>query len=150
MNRKEDEMLKFCIWFFSVIILISGCTTLEKGARELMGTSTRTVEETRQDAIKEIFRFDFNTCYEKSKEILKDINTYIYAQKKEEKLIAVFVTEVDTTPVGVFFKEIDANNTQVEVSSPSGYAKELIATKLFSRLTMALNPIEEKEASPKN
>lgn len=143
-------MIKFFIWALSFVILISGCTTLEKVASEALGTSTRTVEETRQDAIKEIFRFDFNTCYEKSKEILKDINTYIYAQKKEEKLIAVFVTEVDTTPVGVFFKEIDANNTQVEVSSPSGYAKELIATKLFARLTMALNPIEEKEPSPKN
>ncbi|MDD5594985.1 MAG: hypothetical protein PHY94_01950 [Candidatus Omnitrophica bacterium] len=143
-------MLKFFILTLVFIISMSGCTTLEKGARELLGTSTRTVEETRQDAIKEIFRFDFNTCYEKSKEILKDINTYIYAQKKNEKLIAVFVSETDTTPVGVFFKEIDANNTQVEVSSPSSYAKELVATKLFARLTMLLNPIEEKEPSPKN
>lgn len=141
-------MLKFMILIFSGVILISGCSTLEMGARELLGTSTRTVEESRPEAIKQIFNFDFNTAYEKSLESLKKMNTYIYAQDKKKQIIAVFVSEQDTTPVGVFFKEIDPNNTQVEVSSPSSYAKEYIATKLFARLTMILNPIDEKEAPP--
>ena len=49
-------------------------------------------------------------------------------------MIAVYFSESDTTPIGIFFKEIGANTTQMEVSSPSSYAKELIAERLFSVL----------------
>jgi hypothetical protein len=55
-------------------------------------------------------------------------------------MIAIYVSETDTTPVGLFFKEIDKSNTQVEVSSPSTYAKELISEKVFK----LLKPPEKK------
>jgi len=55
-------------------------------------------------------------------------------------LIAIYVSSEDTTCVGIFFTEIDANNTQVEVSSPSTSAKGDIATQLFAKLIMAGHP----------
>ncbi|MDD4899385.1 MAG: hypothetical protein PHT31_03095 [Candidatus Omnitrophica bacterium] len=141
-------MNKFIITVILSTVFISGCALLEKGARELLGTSTSSVEASRPEAIKQIFNFDFDTCYEKSLVSLKDINTFLFAKDKKNKMIAVFVSEQDTTPVGVFFKVIDADNTQVEVSSPSTYARDLIGLRLFAKLTMYLNPIEENSTAP--
>ncbi|MDD5730965.1 MAG: hypothetical protein PHN57_07565, partial [Candidatus Omnitrophica bacterium] len=48
--------------------------------------------------------------------------------------ILFYVANHDTTPVGLFFDEIEKNRTTVEVSSPSSYAKELISNKIFAGL----------------
>jgi hypothetical protein len=68
------------------------------------------------------------------------IGAYIYVKDIKKHMIAIYVSETDTTPVGLFFKEIDKSNTQVEVSSPSTYAKELISEKVFK----LLKPPEKK------
>jgi hypothetical protein len=47
--------------------------------------------------------------------------------------------------VGIFFKEIDKENTQIEVFSPSCYARDLISAKLFSALSG--NPIIAESAA---
>ena len=54
-------------------------------------------------------------------------------------MLALYVSQDDTTPVGIFFKEIDANNTQMEVSSPSKFAKEFIAKRVFSTFDKSQN-----------
>jgi len=131
----------FCIFNFF------GCSSVREGVnegvKEVLGISTKPVEESRKDAIRESFAYDYSSCYDKSLSILKETRAYIYAQDKKKKLIAVYISEEDTTPVGVFFKELDARHIQIEVSSPSTFARELIATKLFSQLVIALNPLKE-------
>lgn len=122
---------------------------MKETAKCVAGVSTKALEDGRKDAIKKTFNFDQRTCYNKVLERLKAIDTYIYAEGKKEEMIAVYLhkanqtelimtesgfTITDTTPVGIFFKEIDAKNTQIEVSSPSTYAKEFISTKIFSAL----------------
>jgi hypothetical protein len=125
--------LCLCVYF---VISTSGCAAITEGAKGVAGISTRALEEARKDAITKAFNYDYFTCYTKILDILKQIDAYIYTQDIKRHMIAIYVSEQDTTPVGLFFKEIDANNTQIEVSSPSTYAKELISTKIFS----ALNP----------
>ncbi len=71
---------------------------------------------------------------DKTLELLARIGAYIYTQDQKKNLIAIYVSEQDTTSVGIFFKQIDTQRTQIEVSSPSTYAKELIAKQLFSGL----------------
>ncbi len=123
------------ILIFAFCILNSmGCAAITEGAKGFSGVSTKALEEARKDAIIKPFRHDYFTCYTKTLDILEKIGAYIYAQNIKKHMIAIYVSEADTTAVGLFFKEVDANNTQVEVSSPSTYAKELIAQKVFSAL----------------
>lgn len=127
-------MLKSAIFILSFVILISGCVTVKEAAKSVAGISTKELESSRKDAVKKNFNYDYFTCYTKALDILKSIGTYIYAQDIKKHLIAIYVSELDTTAVGIFFTEAGNSNTQVEVSSRSTYAKEHIASKLFPAL----------------
>ena len=109
-----------------------------------MGVSTRALEKARKDAIIKTFNYDYSTCYTKTTDILKNMQAHIYTQSIKKHMIAIYISEEDTTPVGLFFKEIDTANTQVEVSSPSTYAKEFISGKVFSVLDKKIT-LEELE-----
>lgn len=122
---------------YSIIILfiffgLIGCASVKEAAKCVAGVSTQILEDNRVGAIKEEFDVDYNTCYNKVKEKLKKIKSYIYAEDLKKKLIAVYVSSEDTTPVGIFFKEIDDLHTQIEVASPSTFGKEYIAEEIFA------------------
>jgi hypothetical protein len=134
----------FLICILSFLLLTSGCTMITETVKGVAGVSTKSLEENRKEALKKTFNCDYNSCYNKARKILTNIGTYIYSQSKKRQMIAVYVSQEDTTAVGIFFKSIDANNIQVEVSSPSTYAKEFIAGKLFSGLEKSLNLEDEK------
>jgi hypothetical protein len=113
---------------------LSGCATIKESAKCVAGVSTKVLEDNRQTAITKTVNRDYFTAYTKTLEVLKRRDSYIYVQDIKKHLIAVYFAPGDTTPVGIFFKEVGANTTQVEVSSPSSYAKELIAERIFSVL----------------
>jgi hypothetical protein len=136
-------------WFYILLLplafclfTLSGCASVKETAKGIAGVSTKALEDNRGSAITKVFNYNYSACRAKVLEILTDIKAYIYAQNKD--LIAIYVSEEDTTAVGIFFKEIDANNTQVEVSSLSTYAKELISAKLFSGLEGRVIPGTEE------
>ncbi len=132
-----------------------GCAAIKETAKGIAGVSTDVLEKNRKDATKKTFPYDYNTCYSKAKETLEkssyskaeekldNSGSYIYCQDRKKNLLAIYVSEEDTTPVGIFFTEIDKTHTQIEVSSASTYAKELISGKVFK----ALSPGEEKGKS---
>ena len=126
------------VYLWSSVIIISGCAGIKEGVKEFAGVSTRVLEKGRGRAITRTFNYDFFSCYTQAEDILKKLGAYIYAKDLKKQMIAVYVSENDTTPVGLFFKEVDRNTTQVEVSSPSSYAKEMIAEKVFSKLDKLL------------
>jgi len=115
-----------------LVMGLLGCAALKESGRWLVGVSTKDIESSRKGALIRSFNYGYNACYDKARKILLDIGAYIYAKNKD--MIAIYVSEEDTTPVGLFFKKIDAQRTQIEVSSPSTYAKELISGKVFSAL----------------
>lgn len=130
MKRSKTFLLLICI----SLIFVTGCAGTKEEVRRILGISTEVLEEGRKEGISRTFNYDYFTCYSKVLDILKAGKSYIYKEAMEEQMIALYVSEEDTTPVGVFFKEIDKQNTQLEISSPSTYAKELIAERLFSKL----------------
>ncbi len=135
--RKEFVWLLVIVYWL-LMTSILGCATVIEGTKGFAGLSTKVLEEGRKDAIKKSFNYDFNSCYDKVKDALNRIGSYIYAKDAKKQMLAIYVSGSDTTPVGIFFKEIDATNTQIEVSSPSTYAKEFIATRVFSALEKSL------------
>jgi len=106
------------------------------------GVSTRVLEDKRKDASKKSFALGYNDCYVKVKDILniKDKESYIYAEDPKKKMIAIYLSSADTTPVGIFFTEGTGANTLIEISSPSIYAKEEIASRIFTGIDTLLNP----------
>jgi hypothetical protein len=132
MKFKVKNLKALCI--LSSVIFISSCSILKENIKGLFGVSVVALEESRVNAIKKTFSRDYTGLYTEALDGLKSIGVYIYTQDIKKKLIAGYVSDTDTTPVGIFFQEIDKNNTQVEVSSPSTAAKEFISNKLFLTL----------------
>ena len=126
------------------IVLSIGCVRIKEAGRGAAGISTKVLEEHRKGAVIKIFDFDYNTCYAKIKDFLVRRGSYIYTEDAKKRLIAVYVSKEDTTPVGLFFREISPASTQVEVSSASTYAKELIANKI-SRVFEQGEGLEEEK-----
>lgn len=154
MNRKKGTMksLQFTIYSLQkkIILLATyclllttliGCAMLKEGAKGVAALSTKALEEERADAVKQTFNYGYSKCYEDIKAMLKRYGSYIYAEDAKKKMIAIYISEEDTTPVGIFLKAVDENNTQIEVSSSSTYAKEFIAR----RITRALIPEKGKK-----
>ena len=114
------------------VIGLSGCATVKEAAKGFLAISTKEIEETRDQAITKIVDYDYTSCYQKVEARLNQIESYIYAQRDD--FIAVYISKTDTTPAGIFFKQIDKQKTQVEIASPATDTKEYLAEKIFSAL----------------
>lgn len=132
--------------FFLIFIIcfLSGCSGLKETTRGFLGVSTKVLEDKRETAIKKDFSGDLATIHNKIKDILKKEDAYVYCDDLTRNLIVLYVSDTDTTPVGVFLTKVDKNNTRVEVSSPSTYAKEVIADIIFSSLNGTRKPKDVK------
>jgi|GEM_PF-1449587 len=146
-SKKQRIILRLLPFTFYLFTLL-GCAMLKEAGKKFLGVSTKELQDLRKTSITRQFNYDYNTCYEKVKEALKEKGAYIYAQGKRKHMIAFYVSEEDTTPVGIFFNETDANKTQIEVSSPSSYAKEAMALKIFSALEQSLALENAKGVAP--
>jgi hypothetical protein len=110
--------------------MTAGCAAGTEVARGVLGVSTKILEDGRKDAVRKTVAHGADECFIKAEESLKKAGAYIYARNKLTHMMAVYVSETDTTPVGIFMTAQD-NQTLVEVSSPSSFAKDFIAEKLF-------------------
>ncbi len=140
--------MKKVLLFSAVCLLfcgLVGCASLVEDAKGVAGLSTKNLEELRKEAIAKTFHYTYKVCLEESKKALQRMGAYIYAEDQKKQMIAVYLSNLDTTPVGIFFKAVDDNNTQVEVSSPSSYGKEYISEKLFFVLEKPFKQQEKEE-----
>lgn len=112
----------------------AGCASIKEGLKGFLGLSTKVLEDKRTEAIKIQFSYDIDSCYNKVKVSLKERESYIYKDDPRKHMLAIYVSDEDTTPVGIFFTEVDKNITLLEISSPSTSAKELIAKRIFLAL----------------
>ena len=167
MKRSFSFTLTATCFFLSTVL---GCSTVKEATKGFLGVSTQVLEDNRKEAIKESFAVDYDNCYAKVKDILKEKGkekakekakekgkenenengSYIYAEDHQKKMVAIYLSETDTTPVGIFFTDEGNSHTMIEVSSPSTYAKEYIANKIFTGIKTAFNlKAEEKKPDVK-
>ncbi|MBU0895296.1 MAG: hypothetical protein KJ584_01730 [Candidatus Omnitrophica bacterium] len=116
-------------------LFVCGCATSCNVWREIAGTSIKGVEDARVDAMKKILNYDYKTCYEKVEAFLKKM-PYVSVYYKDKGMIAIYVTNPNTTSVGIFFAVTDAGHTQVDVSSESTPTKEWVANSIFSETVL--------------
>ncbi len=117
--------------------LVSGCATIKDVPKGVAGLSTRVLEEKRGSAIVKNFACDYNTGYAKIKDILSRMGCYIYSDNKQKRMIAIYISEADTTAVGIFLVE-NGQALDVQVSSASTYGKEHVSSILFAALDRSL------------
>lgn len=138
-------ILSILPFYFLLFTFIPGCAMVKEQAKKVMGVSTAELEKARKNAIIKDMPHDYFTVYTKTLDILKELNVYIYEQNIKKHMIAMYISQEDTTPVGLFFKEVDVNNTRIEFSSPSTYAKEYVAGKISSAFQELNKPVEKGE-----
>jgi hypothetical protein len=137
----------FSAFFLVLSITLSGCAMLTEGFKGVAGVSTKILEDERPQAISQVVAVEQQAAFDKTLEILKEKGAYVYSRNRAKGLIAVYLSETETTPVGIFFTPLPDGKTKLEVSSPSSFGKESIAKKLFSEFN---NPAgTEKEAGNK-
>jgi hypothetical protein len=139
MNNKGGKMkalkrLSALVFLGCFLSGMLGCASITEMARGFLGVSTRCLQEERKNAASHIFDYDYFTAYTRTMDTLKKIQAYVYFKNIKKHMIAIYVSETDTTPVGIFFQEIGKNSTKIEVSSPSSFARDAISAKLFSAL----------------
>jgi hypothetical protein len=150
MNNKGGKMkvltrLGSLVFLGCFLLEMLGCASIKEMTRGLMGVSTRSLEKARKNAVSKNLNYDYSTAYTKTLDALKEMQAYIYRKNISKYMIAIYVSDKDTTPVGIFFKETGKDTTQIEVSSPSSYARDVISAKLFSALSG--NPIIAESAA---
>jgi hypothetical protein len=116
--------------FFCIFMAHAGCAGLTESARGIAGVSTKVLEDGRKNAVRRSYPVDYAKCREIVNGVLADSKVYVYARKDAQKMIAFYLSETDTTPVGIFFTAQGEASTEVAVSSPSRHAKELILDKV--------------------
>ncbi|MEW6074819.1 MAG: hypothetical protein AB1530_00775 [Candidatus Omnitrophota bacterium] len=132
---KGGVMVRYA--FFTCVLaaaILSGCAGVKEGAKGFLGISTRELERGRKDAVSKAFQCAPSDCYDTILTTLKEIGAYVYAKDSNKKMVAVYVSQTDTTPVGIFLTEENKAAVRIEVSSPNSYAKEFIAGKVFIAL----------------
>jgi hypothetical protein len=134
-SHKTQSASRKVVLLLMGLLFCSGCNAgLKEGLRGFAGVSTKVLEDGLPGAATKEFNLSYAVVYSKAMDTLKQIKAYIYAIDNSRNLIAIYVSEEDTTPVGIFFKGIGKDRTQVQVSSPSSYAKGLISDKIFAGL----------------
>ncbi|MFA4989836.1 MAG: hypothetical protein WC576_03600 [Candidatus Omnitrophota bacterium] len=130
--------------FVFLAVLVSGCVGPKEACKGFLGISTKVLEDGRQNALKKEFSCDLITCHNAVRSILKKNKSYIYADNLEKDMLAIYISEEDTTPVGIFLTGTGKDRTLVEITSPSTYGKELIAKIIFTGLAASLTVKPEK------
>lgn len=115
------------------VIALSGCATVKEGAKCVLGISTQVLEDGRKNAVTRDFNYDYNTCYDKVKEALRKIDSRTYAEDHKKHMIAVYFSGTDTTPVGLFFTEIDKDNTGLRCPLPAPSRRKLFPEGFLPR-----------------
>ncbi|MCM8799716.1 MAG: hypothetical protein NC900_03155 [Candidatus Omnitrophica bacterium] len=116
-------MKKIIILLMIGFIFLS-CAGLKEAIKGFLGISTKILEEKRAEAKVLVLSYDYFTTYHKVLDKLKESGSFVY--KKTSDLIAFYLSEEDTTPVGIFFQELEKEKTKLEISSDSSSAKERI------------------------
>jgi hypothetical protein len=124
-------IISLVVFMIGCALVISGCATPMESLKIVAGTSTKSIEDSRKDALEKVFGYDYGTCYVKTEYVLKAIPR-ISIYSKNEDMIAVNYNSVNVTPVGVFFTEVDQTHTRVEISSPSPEARAYVAKSVFA------------------
>jgi len=123
-----------------IIFLIFGHTDPVELTKQILGVSIKSLKEEQIGRKSKVFNYDYSSCYEKTLQVLKEMGVYIFRKSKRGHYIVamnfdkVFEKCIDTTEVGVFFEEINREQTRVDIKCGNLDLVKFIAREVFPRL----------------
>ncbi len=136
---KNSFFLMSILW---IGLFLGGCAQTVETVKVVWGSSTRSLEEARADAVREDFPMAYDACFREVLQIAGTEKWEIFIKDKKQGTIVVLGIpgNVDTTEVGIFLDKAGASRTKVEISSLSSSAKLKAADILFEELRKTGTP----------
>jgi len=139
-------IMKIILILISISILLAGCGWIADAPRTAWGSSIRVLSNKRSEAETGIFmchRDEFfnavmKMTYAFGAKKTDDAQQFILFAKDPDKKYMIIMgvpDSVDTTEVGLFFDEINDQQTRLEVSSLSTRAKRTAARIIFEQIS---------------
>ena len=125
-----------CRLFLYCAILLCGCArimgTTKETAKVIWGSSTKALEESRQEALKKSYPCPYDTCFADVLGIAKKnkLEVFIKDKRKGHIILMKMPKSEGTTEVGIFFVQEEQDKTTIEITSLSRDAK-LTASEIF-------------------
>jgi hypothetical protein len=122
------------------ILFIAGCSGLGNLPDYIAGTYVTQPGEGTAGRYIKTFDLPYPACFEKAQAALKGMGGSIrYKSRKKREILAWYFDKVyqrciDTTKVGVYFKEITPGRTEVHVACGNYGLARFVADKLFAKL----------------
>jgi len=126
-----------------ILFLILGHIGPVELTKQIVGVSTKSLEE-EQPGESKVFNYDCNSCYEKTLEVLKEMGVDVFQKNKGEHYIVamnfnkLFKKCIDTTEVGIFFKEMENKQTKIDITCGNLSLAKFASEEIFSRLKKKL------------
>ena len=141
-------------------LLASGCAHIQETAKVIWGSSTKALEEARDQAVTATFGCDYDEGFDTVLRMDRD-QTIAENRLPAQKVFDVFMKDrrqgvivvmgingnVNTTKVGIFFERVGVRSTRVEISSLSSTAKEKVAKAVFQELSLRFSQQPKAEGS---
>lgn len=130
-----------CLLLLSILVF-SGCSTLSDAPRNILGFSTKEMEDARGQSVYQSYNCEFSQCFSAVLALMEESKINVFSRDEERGLIVLMGVPgvVDTTEVGVFFFQVPQQKVvKVEVASRSAPAKRKVARLIFSKLGTKLN-----------
>lgn len=150
---KLDQRLTFLT---IILTVFSGCQFLKNTAdnmwdfpKTFWGSSTRALEKARSNALTKTYDKGYWDCFRTALKIVKKKQLVVFKKDEVRGLMVIMGIPgaVNTTEVGVFFVELNDNQTRVEISSLSTIAKRLLAKTLFHEMDVAFGLVAPDKAT---
>lgn len=132
------------VFLLFLVFSFAGCVTFKEAWHGFAGVSIKALEESRPQAIAGEFDLKYEECFDKAIKALSDIEAYVYKKDRQKGLIAIYISQTDTTAVGLFLEKLSEDKTKVEVSSPSTFGKEIISARVFALLKGLKDPVVKR------
>ncbi|MEA3485378.1 MAG: hypothetical protein U9R03_01580 [Candidatus Aerophobetes bacterium] len=127
-----------------ILFLVFGHTDPVEVTKQIIGISTKSLEKEQPGGESKVFDCNYNFCYEETLEVLKEMGVYVFLEnKKEHSIIAmnfdkIFKKCINTTEVGIFFKEMENEQTKIDVTCANPNLVKFASEEIFSRLKKKL------------
>lgn len=128
-------------------VMLSGCAGLKDVPATVWGSSTRVLEDKRGNAMSKTYEKGYWEVFRTAVKVLEKKRFVIFKKDEVRGLMIVMGVPgaVNTTEVGVFFVELNEQQTRVELTSLSTNAKRRLAKSLFNGIDVAFGLAKDEE-----
>lgn len=132
-------MKKF-IFFVISLIALSGCCRLENLPDYIAGTYVNQPKEGTGGRYVKIFDLPYSDSFDRAAQAVVEMGgSFRFKSRKRRTILAwyfdkVFVGAIDTTKVGIYFKEIEPGKTQIDIACGNYELAKFVSDRVFARL----------------